>query len=64
MECKKTQNSANCTCTATDCERRGVCCECLAAHLSSQTLPRCCFPAEAELAADRSFAGFAKAWNL
>lgn len=64
MECKKNQNQATCPCANVDCERRGKCCECLSAHLAGKSLPRCCFPADPASASDRSFKGFAKAWNL
>ncbi len=63
-ECKKQANTDNCTCTYTSCERRGVCCDCIAYHLKSKQLPGCCFPAEAEKTYDRSFEAFAKAWGL
>ena len=64
MECKKEQNSTGCTCTYMSCERRGACCDCIQYHLASKQLPGCCFPPEAEASYDRSFANFAKAWNL
>jgi hypothetical protein len=64
MECRKEENLTRCPCTSTTCVRRGTCCQCLAAHLASQSLPRCCFPPEPEKARDRSFQGFAKAWNV
>jgi hypothetical protein len=37
----KASNEQTCPCTATDCERHGVCCECLRAHLSGGSLPAC-----------------------
>lgn len=64
MECQKERNSANCTCTALSCGRRGVCCDCIANHLAKRQLPGCCFPADAERTYDRSFEAFAKAWGL
>lgn len=64
MECKKEQNSNDCTCTYMSCGRRGVCCDCIKYHLASKQLPGCCFPTEAEASYDRSFENFAKAWNL
>jgi len=64
MECKKQRNLEICGCTYTSCERRGVCCDCIANHLKSQQLPGCCFPSEVEKTYDRSFAAFAKAWDL
>jgi hypothetical protein len=42
MKCSNLQtNLDNCPCTAEDCPRRGTCCECLRAHLSSNSLPAC-----------------------
>ncbi len=63
MECQKPQNAANCPCTSLDCPRRGVCCQCISAHLARKTLPRCCFPPGPE-PKGRSFQDFAKAWNV
>lgn len=40
MECKAEANKGKCPCTA-DCERHGVCCDCLRAHLSRKSLPAC-----------------------
>ncbi len=34
-------NEENCPCEALDCERRGVCCECIVAHSSKDSLPSC-----------------------
>lgn len=64
MECKKEQNKDACTCSATSCRTRGICCECLQKHLSNKQLPGCCFPPEAEKTYDRSFGNFARAWGL
>jgi len=64
MECRKEENLERCGCTYTSCGSRGVCCECIASHLSSKELPGCCFPPEVEKTYDRSFKAFAKAWRL
>ena len=40
-----------CTCGAESCERRGKCCECIAFHLSVNSLPNC---ANKMLAAQKS----------
>lgn len=64
MECKKDRNTSFCNCTYDPCSRKGVCCDCLQYHLKSQELPGCCFPPNVEKTYDRSFAAFAKAWNL
>ncbi len=60
MECRKTENLKACTCSYDPCKRKGMCCECLAYHLSSRQLPGCCFPANAERTYDRSFEHFAR----
>lgn len=64
MECKRKENDRFCTCTYTSCSKHGVCCECIQSHLAKKQLPGCCFPPEAEKTYDRSFAAFARAWNL
>ncbi len=64
MECRKEKNLTRCTCSYTSCERRGACCDCIAAHLSKKQLPGCCFPPDVEKTYDRSFAAFARAWKL
>jgi hypothetical protein len=34
-------NEENCPCTSLDCDRHGVCCECLRAHSDRDGLPAC-----------------------
>ncbi len=34
-------NVAQCICPSEDCERRGLCCACVAAHRSNGNLPVC-----------------------
>ena len=41
MECKVDVNNESCPCTAVECERHGLCCECLKAHVSKKSLPAC-----------------------
>ncbi|MHC5199220.1 MAG: DUF6485 family protein [Planctomycetota bacterium] len=53
-----------CNCSYPGCNRKGICCECLQYHLQNKQLPGCCFPPEAEKSFNRSFAAFARAWNL
>jgi hypothetical protein len=53
-----------CNCTYDPCPRKGICCDCLQYHLKSKQLPACCFPEAVEKTYDRSFAAFARAWNL
>ncbi len=64
MDCKQQRNSDRCTCTYDSCERRGLCCDCIAYHLAHRQLPGCCFPPAAEKTYDRGFAAFARAWKL
>ena len=35
------KNQEKCPCTAVDCERHAVCCECLSAHMGKDALPSC-----------------------
>ena len=60
MDCKQTQNKANCNCTYEPCSRKGICCDCLSYHRNSGELPACFFPAAAERTYDRSFGHFAR----
>ena len=64
MECKKERNLDFCTCSYPGCSNKGICCQCIQQHLASKQLPGCCFPLEVEKTYDRSFAAFAKAWEL
>lgn len=34
-------NLASCPCTNLSCERRGHCCQCIAAHIAKDSLPAC-----------------------
>ncbi|MCX5653475.1 MAG: DUF6485 family protein [Planctomycetota bacterium] len=54
------KNVVDCTCTYMSCERRGVCCECVAYHRASDQLPGCFFPPEAEKTYDRSVRHYVK----
>ncbi len=63
MDCKKELNKKNCACTYLSCNRRGICCECIAYHLKNNELPGCAFAKldkKAEANYDRSFEYFAK----
>lgn len=60
MECKKEENKIDCTCTATTCSRRGVCCDCVRYHREKGEIPGCFFSAAAERTWDRSVANFVK----
>lgn len=41
MDCKVEGNKEKCACPNKDCERRGICCECVRTHLSNRSLPMC-----------------------
>ena len=60
MECKQAEILERCPCTNESCERRGICCECLAKHLKDRTFPACVFPTDTSLYKDRSFESFAQ----
>lgn len=60
MECKKDENKIECTCTATTCFNRGICCECVRYHRERSEIPGCFFPPAAERTWDRSIANFVK----
>ncbi len=54
MECKMEQNKKErCNCTY-PCDKKGICCECVAYHRSRGELPACYFPPDAEKTYDRS----------
>ena len=40
------ENVKECPCTKTDCERRKICCECVAHHVKNGNLPSCLRPKE------------------
>jgi len=60
MKCKKEANIKKCPCTYEHCDKKGICCECIAYHLARNELPACCFSEEAEKTYDRSFENFAR----
>jgi len=41
MDCKKKENEKKCACPSTDCERHGMCCQCVAYHRENKNLPMC-----------------------
>lgn len=64
MECGNiNKNLDSCNCSYPGCSRKGRCCECLQYHLSSQSLPACCFPDDVEKTYDRSFRRFAQLYK-
>ncbi|MBN2336046.1 hypothetical protein JXL21_10850 [Candidatus Bathyarchaeota archaeon] len=40
----KPVNLDHCVCTSTDCERKGLCCQCVANHRAHGNLPACLRP--------------------
>lgn len=62
MECKKNENKIDCSCTATTCSTRGVCCDCIRYHREQKEVPGCLFPAAAERSYDRSIANFVRCY--
>jgi len=44
----KERNSQECGCTYAECERKGVCCECIRHHRERGEIPGCLFPKQAE----------------
>lgn len=61
MECKKERNLKICTCTYEPCDKKGICCECIAYHRRRGELPGCFFPPEVEKIYDRSIRRFVMA---
>jgi hypothetical protein len=59
MECKKEKNKQSCNCTY-DCEKKGLCCECVSYHRKRNELPACYFDSKAEKVYDRSIEAFIK----
>ena len=60
MECKQKEYLKTCPCIYPDCQRKGICCECLKYHLNNNELPACCFSPEAEKTYNRSIENFIK----
>ncbi len=60
MECNKTKNLKNCSCTYEPCSRKGICCECIAYHRVNGELPACYFSKEGEKTYNRSIEYFIK----
>jgi len=60
-ECKnKEKNLKTCPCTYEPCERKGMCCECIAYHRGMGELPGCLFSKAGEATYDRSISQFKK----
>ncbi len=58
MECKQEENRAKCNCTYEPCDKKGICCECIAYHWRNRELPACFVPDDVEKTYDRSMARF------
>ena len=61
-ECTQMANLRACTCSYEPCERKGLCCECIAYHRGAGELPGCLFPPAAEKTHDRSRRAYIAAW--
>ncbi|HEX38229.1 MAG TPA: hypothetical protein ENG70_05170 [Candidatus Cloacimonetes bacterium] len=59
MECRKTENLKMCNCTY-PCDKKGMCCECIAYHRKRGELPACYFTDEQERTYNRSISYFVK----
>ena len=58
MDCSnRDKNMVNCNCSY-PCEKKGICCECIAYHRRRRELPACYFPKDAERTYDRSIEYF------
>jgi hypothetical protein len=58
MECQKEENLTVCNCSYEPCDKKGICCRCVAYHRRAGELPACLFPPEVERTYDRSIARF------
>lgn len=62
--CPNIQENLNvCNCSYDPCERKGLCCQCVAYHRQMRQLPACFFTDRAERTYDRSFDMFIKTWS-
>ena len=55
----KAKNLEHCTCTY-PCDKRGLCCECVAYHRAKGQIPGCFFSKKGEATYDRSVAALAR----
>ena len=55
----KEENLKHCNCTYS-CEKKGLCCECVAYHRGKGQIPACFFSKEGEATYDRSIANLAR----
>jgi hypothetical protein len=61
MDCTRTVNAEQCSCTYEPCPRKGICCQCVAYHREYGELPGCFFPPDVERTYDRSIHRFVAA---
>lgn len=61
-ECKVEDNKRVCNCTYS-CSKKGMCCECLRAHLKNGEVPACFFPDEVERTYDRTIENFIRVYH-
>ena len=54
------ENMQMCTCTYEPCNRKGICCECIAYHNRNGEIPGCLFTPAGEKTYDRSISQFIK----
>ncbi len=59
MECQKDKNLEFCNCSY-PCEKKGICCQCIAYHRSRNELPACYFDSLNEKTYDRTIDNFVK----
>ncbi len=52
------ENLKYCTCTYTSCNKRGLCCQCIAYHRKNGEIPGCLFTKAGEKTYDRSLDAF------
>ena len=58
-ECNVDENKMVCNCTY-NCDKKGMCCECLRYHLRMGEFPACFFPDDVEKTYNRSIENFIK----
>lgn len=63
MECRREENLKNCNC-AFNCDKKGICCKCLAYHRDQGELPACYFSDAVAASYDRSFKTYLKEKGL
>ena len=63
-ECvNKKANLAKCNCTYEPCDKKGICCECIAYHFKINQFPACFFPDDIEKTYDKSIENFIRVYK-